>query len=177
MGSVKVDLMGKERFYKDLFLSDIDVLQLLIEYRFKYDKYLGNQSNNMFTEAGEITDVNPEIIATYASIDVLIDQCGFDENQLKIIEMIGQEYTIKEIAEELGLKHEDNIRQRFNKILRDIAKVNERNWRKIVYINKMDLRAKNCSKCKESLPATPEFFRDHSVTKDGFQSRCKECEK
>lgn len=177
MGSVKVDLHSKERFYSDLTLSDIDVLQLLIEYRNKYDKYAGFESNNAFTEAGQIADVNTEIIATYASIDQLIKQCKFDEKQLKILELLGLEYELKEIAEELGLKHGKEIRKRLNSILKQIANANTWNWRKMMYVNKLDLKTKKCSKCRDDLPAMPEFFRGRSDNKgDGFYNKCLKCE-
>lgn len=176
MGSVKVDLHSKEMFYKDLTFSDVDVVQLLIEYRHKYDKYSGHEMNFMYYEAGEVADVNQEAIATYASLDVLIKQCGFSKEQHKILTMIEHGYVMKEIADELGLKHEDNIRQRLNKIVRDVVKMNERNWRKSIYTHKLELKSKACSKCKEALPATDEFFRGHTITKDGFQSSCRKCE-
>jgi len=177
MGSVKVDLHGKEMFYKDLTLSDIDVVQLLIEFRYKYDKYAGFETNNFFQEAGEVADVNQEAIATYAALDVLIEECKFTKEQMKILKMIEQGYIMKEIADELGLISEDNIRQRLNKIIRDITKANERNWRKIIYVNKLDLKTKGCSKCKEMLPATNEFFSDDLRNKEGLHSMCKSCRK
>ena len=175
MGSTKIDLHSKERFYQDLTLSDIDVLQLLIEYRYKYDKYVGHESNNMFTEAGEVVDVNVEVIATYASLDQLIKQCEFSKEQMKILEMIEQGYVMKEIAIELGLRDESNIRQRLNKIVRDVAKMNERNWRKSVYIHELDLKTKRCSKCKEHLPATDEFYYGKDDNEDGYHKSCKMC--
>ena len=175
LGSVKRDLKSKEMFYKDLTLSDIDVLQLLIEYRYKYDKYAGFETDNMFENAGQVADLNQEIIATYATIDCLIKQCRFSNEQLKILKMIEQGYVMKEIAEELGLSNENNIRQRLNKVLRDIAKMNERNWRKTVYVNKLDLKTKQCSKCKEQLPATDEFFSPSNQNSDGYFSYCRNC--
>lgn len=177
MGSVKVDLHGKELLYKDMSLSDIDVIQLLIEYRYKYDKYAGYETDNMFDSAGLVSDLNQEIIATYATIDCLIKQCNFSNDQLKIIKMMEQGYDLKEIATELGVEHGKGIRKRFNKILRDIVHMNLQNWRRVNYIEKLELKTKVCRKCKESLPATTEFFRDHHGVKDGFQSRCRNCEK
>jgi hypothetical protein len=174
LGSTKIDLHSKERFYQDLTLSDIDVLQLLIEYRYKYDKYVGHETNNAFTEAGQVVDVNVEVIATYASLDQLIKQCEFSKEQMKILEMIEQGYVMKEIADELKLRSENNIRDRLNKIMRDVAKMNERNWRKSVYIHKLDLKTKRCSKCKEHLPATDEFYK-YDSTNNSYKSACKKC--
>jgi len=177
LGSVKVDLHGKERFYQDLTLSDIDVLQLLIEYRYKYDKYVGHETNNMFTEAGDVVDVNVEVIATYASLDQLIKQCKFNKEQMKILEMIEQGYVMKEIADELKLRSENNIRSRLDRILRNIAKANEWNWRKSTYIHKLELKSKQCGKCKEHLPATDEFYTGKNDASDGFHPYCRKCKK
>lgn len=176
MGSVKIDLYGKELLYKNMFLSDIEVVQLLIEYRYKYDGNFKITPNNMFYEAGEITPVNHEAIVTYASLDNLIQKCNFNKEQLRIIEMIEQGNELKEIADELGYLHSKNIRKRLNTILKAIVQMNDRDWRKVVYVEKLELITKQCSKCKDHLPATTEFFRDDTRNKDGFQSRCKECE-
>jgi len=175
MGSVKVDLHSKEMFYKDLTLSDIDVVQLLVEYRYKYDKYSGFNTNNFYLEAGEIADLNQEVVATYASLDILIAECNFNKEQMKILEMIEQGYTMKEIADSLGLIDETSIRQRLNKIIRDIANANERNWRKTTYVHMLDLKTKNCIRCKKDLPATNEFYSDDLRNKSGLHSICKTC--
>lgn len=36
-------------------------------------------------------------------------------------------------------------------------------------------KLKTCTKCNESLPATPEHFHRNRSTKDGFVWRCKAC--
>jgi hypothetical protein len=178
LGSTKIDLHSKERFYQDLTLSDIDVLQLLIEYRYKYDKYVGHETNNAFTEAGQVVDVNVEVIATYASLDQLIKQCEFSKEQMKILEMIEQGYELLEVAKEMNIKKGKNIRSRFNKILRDIAKMNDWNWRNVIYTQRLELKTKTCTKCKKRLPATAEFYRERSDNKgDGFYNNCRLCEK
>jgi hypothetical protein len=42
----------------------------------------------------------------------------------------------------------------------------------------MDIvQQKRCSRCKQSFPATPEFFYRNKHTKDGFQWECKTCQK
>ena len=177
VGSVKVDLHSKELLYKNMFLSDIEVVQLLIEYRYKYDGNFQITPNNMFSEAGEITQVNHEAIVTYASLDNLIESCNFNIEQLRIIEMIEQGNELKDIAVELGYKHSKNVRKRLNKILKDIVEMNDRDWRKVVYVEKLDLKTKRCRKCKEELPATEEFFTDKNDSFDGLHPYCKKCRK
>lgn len=175
MGSVKIDLYGKELLYKNMFLSDIEVVQLLIEYRYKYDGNFKITPNNMFYEAGEITPVNHEAIVTYASLDNLIQKCNFNKEQHKIIEMIEQGNELKEIAVELGFLHSKNIRKRLNTILKAIVQMNDRDWRKAVYTEKLELKPKQCSKCEEYLPATDEFFSPSNQSVDGYFNYCKSC--
>ena len=120
--------------------------------------------------------LNEEVLLTYASLDSYIDKCKFNTEQLKILEMMSHGFSYREIAFELGL-NPSTIPGRLTTIYKRIARENEREWRKVTYTNKLNLKTKNCSRCKEDLPATVEFYREHPKTKDGFQTRCKECEK
>lgn len=177
LGSVKVDLHGKEMFYKDLTLSDESVLQLLIEYRYKYDTYLHNETNYVFSEAGDVAHVNQELIALYASIDQLIKQCKFSNEQLKIIKRFEHGYTMQEMADSLGLGTASNARRRFKSIIKKMVSTNEWNWRKTVYYHTIGLKNKQCSKCREVLPATNEFFTGKNDSSDGYHPYCRECKK
>lgn len=174
MGSVKVDLHGKERFYKDLTFSDIDVVRLLIEYRHKYDKYFGNETNNFFHEAGQVADVNQEAIATYADLDVLIQKCKLNDEQFKILEMIWDGYSYIEVADALGMADVTNINKRIKTICKKIVSQNNRQWRMKFYTNRLALVSKRCSKCKEELPATDEFFHYDSKN-EKYKSACIFC--
>ena len=54
-------------------------------------------------------------------------------------------------------------------------KVNDRAWRRSVYVQKMQLKTKRCSHCKEHLPATDEFFTVDEGKPDMYHGRCKKC--
>lgn len=177
MGSVKIDLYGKGLFYKSLNLSDVNVIRLLIEFRYKYDTYLYSETDNHYNVAGEVQGINEEMLLMYVALDETIKQCKFDEEQLKIIKMYEHGYIYKEIANELGLDDTENIRKRLNTICKEIAKQNLWNWRKVAYVEALELKTKCCSKCKEKLPATDEFFRADSRNSTGLQSQCRTCEK
>lgn len=167
-------LNSKDIEYKSYVLSDIGVIELLIAYRYKYDEsyYIDNSNPMAVNGVGKVFE---EGIATYASLDSYIEKCNFSEEQLALIKMIGDGFTYDEIAELLGL-NKTTITGRLQTIYKRIAKENQWQWRKSVYLNKLGLKSKRCSKCKEELPATVEFFRDDSRNKDGFQSRCRHCE-
>jgi hypothetical protein len=49
-------------------------------------------------------------------------------------------------------------------------------WRKCVYVDKLGLKTKKCSKCEDVLPGTDEFFSPRTDEKsDGFYSYCRKC--
>lgn len=175
MGATKRDIYKAERAFKDLTFSDINVVRLLMEYRYKYDPYSGFEADANFDIAGTVSSANVEVIATFASLDDLIRQCKFDETQLKIIQLAEDGYTLKEMAALIGLSHGDNIKKRMNTICKEIVKMNLWNWRKVTYQVELGLKTKKCSNCKEDLPATFEFFSDDNRNKDGFHSICKKC--
>ena len=175
LGGVKRDVFKQEREFKGLSLSDVNVVRLLMEYRYKYDMYTGFEADATFDVAGSISPVNNEVIATFASLDELIEQCKFNDTQLKIIKLTEDGYTLKEIATLIGLSNTDNIKKRMNKICKDIVKMNLWNWRKVIYTNDLGLKSKTCSKCKEDLPAVEEFFSPSNQNSDGFFNYCKVC--
>lgn len=177
MGSVKVDLISKGLFYKDLTLSDINVIRLLIEFRHKYDNYLYSESNNAFDVAGEVQGVNTDMLLTYVALDETIKKCNLSEEQLRIIKLYEHGYTHKEIAVELGMESDVNIKKRINTICREIMKQNLWDWRKVTYRNIFDMKLKECSRCRDELPATDEFFSPDNRNIEGFHSTCKRCRK
>jgi hypothetical protein len=172
---VRKDVSDKSLFFEHLTLSDISVVKLLIEYRYKYDIYLYSENNNFFNVAGEIQTMNEELILTYVDLDKTIVQCDFSLDQLKMIGLYGHGFTIREMATELGLGSYTHIKKKFNTICNQIVKQNLWNWRKTHYLHELGLRSKKCSKCKSSLPATDEFFSPSNQTTDGFFRYCKKC--
>jgi len=55
LGGVKRDIYKAERDFKGLNLSDINVVRLLMEYRYKYDAYAGFEADATFDVAGTIS--------------------------------------------------------------------------------------------------------------------------
>lgn len=177
MGSVKVDLYSADLKYKVYTLADIEVIELLLRYRYKYDPYMYLQANNNFTQAGDIEPLNAEAITLFQDLDRLIETSGLSNEQLKIIGYVQDGYTLDQITEKMELNSRTIISRRLKVIYKKIAAKNLWDWRKATYTNTLELKTKRCSKCKDDLPATDEFFRGHTITKDGFQSRCLRCEK
>lgn len=177
MGSVKVDIHSGELFYKDLTFSDVEVVKLLLRYRDKYDEYFRYEQENHFDVAGDVKRLNAEAINTFTYLDELVAKCNFKEDQLVILHMVQEGYSYQEIADELGKTNVDSIRNRFDKISRSVVDMNDWLWRKYVYMDKLGLKTKTCSKCKEDLPATDEFFSPDDSINDGFKYICRLCRK
>lgn len=164
---------NKDIEYRNYVLSDIKVIELLISYRYKYDDYLFAGRSDGWSSPDSLP-FNEEMILTYTALDKYIDNCRFNESQIKMIQMIEQGYNYHEIAEVLNTTP-SSIRGRLKTIYSKIVKENEWQWRKATYRNVLGLKSKKCSKCEEKLPATAEFYSSLSHSKDGFHSQCRNC--
>jgi uncharacterized protein YPO0396 len=168
-------ISNKDIQYQPFTLGDIGVIELLISFRSKYDDNLFLGCENVMNVTGGAA-INEEVIITYMDLDRLIERCNFDDIQLKLIDMISFDYTYEEIAKATELTI-GAIRNRLNTIYKKIKEENDRDWRKAIYTNKLELKTKKCSKCKIELPATDEFYSINSSSKDGHHSMCKKCKK
>src|SRR5690606_32379013 len=101
--------------------------------------------------------------------------CNFSEQQLKLIKMIEQGYTHREIEKVLDVDNK-NVKKSLKTIYKTIVDMNLREWRKTVYTNILGLKTKQCSRCKEHLPATNEFFGNDYRNQNYLQSNCKNCD-
>lgn len=165
-------ITNKDIEYRPFVLSDEKVVELLISFRYKYDENMFLENGSMFHVTGG-KPLNQELIATYVSLDETIKKCNFSEQQLKLIKMIEQGYTCREIEETLKLDN-SNVIKSLKTIYKTIVSTNLREWRKSIYTNKLELKTKQCSKCKEDLPATDEFYAFDS-TNNRFKASCKRC--
>lgn len=190
-------LSNKDIQYIPFVLNDIGVIELLISYRSKYDDNLFlSQGIGTFGVVGAHR-INEEVITTYVALDELIEQCKFNEVQLRIIELVQFGYEngeigiaiLNEYPGEFTNKEKDNevknldetetlearlVKKRLNTIYKKIKKENDQQWRKVNYINRLELKTKNCTKCKEELPATDEFYAFDN-TNNRYKSSCKKC--
>lgn len=168
-------ITNRDYLFQPFVLNDIGVVELLIEFRYKYD-------DNLFLNNGSALEVtgtkaiNQEVVATYISLDTLIKQCGFNEKQMKMLKMIEQGYTHREIADVVKVEFQ-NVKKALKSIYKAIVKENDWQWRKVEYTTKLGLRSKTCVKCREELPATNEFYTDKFDAKDKLHPYCKKCKK
>lgn len=169
-------ISNKDIEYRNYMLGDVKVIELLLSLRYKYDDYLYMRGNSTLMIVGGVEPMNEEVITTYLVLDGLIKSCNLSDIQLQMLEMIQHGYSGEEIAFELDIPY-TRVTSRLETIYKAIKKENDRQWRKNMYINTLGLKGKTCSKCKEYLPATPEFYSDLNRTKDGFHSQCRKCKK
>lgn len=162
---------SKDTKYNQLVLSDITVIKELLTFRGSID----DTSFNQGTCATNSLKMNTDVISLFADLDELIKK-SLNEEQIKLLSYITKDYSNYTIAKILGIPVK-TIGSRFNTICLKIKQENDRQWRKVTYINKLRLKTKICSKCREFLPATDEFFSLNNSSKDLFHSQCKKCKK
>lgn len=166
-------ISNKDSFFQSFSLSDVEVIRLLVEHRHKYDENFYLNIDSTFTVTGA-SPVNQELIALFADLDRLIEAAQLSPIQHRIIKLLQEGYTYDEIGV-LASINRDTLTNRFRTIYSAIKKENDRAWRKCIYSNKLNLKTKRCSHCKEYLPATDEFFSVDEGKLDMYNSRCKKC--
>lgn len=167
------DVNKGERTYRNLTLSDIKVVELLIRHRDKLDPTFMTEQNTIL-DCGSVFEVNGELISLYASLDYLIDKCNLGENQKTIIKMIQYGYTLKEIGDKLDKSHQ-NIDKIFQRVCKRIADLNNSMWAESVHKSILGTPTKQCNKCKRDLPMTIRFFSVDKRNRDGLRGTCKSC--
>jgi hypothetical protein len=175
VGMVKVDIHKGERQFKDLSLSDINVVKWLILYRDKIDLYFGEKTDYFFDNAGNSKELNQELINTYAYLDELIEKCDFKEEQIALLQLLFMGYTFKDIEDTTKETTSRTIKRRFESICKTISEMNNRLWKIHIHSNYLETQFKRCSKCNAELPLTDYFFHKDKKGKDGFRNNCKKC--
>ncbi len=171
MDAIMVFQTSKDTKYKQLVLSDVAVIKELLTFRGSIDDTNINQG----ACATDSLKMNTDVITLFADLDKLIEK-SLNEEQIKLITYISKDYTYYTIGKILGIPAK-TVGSRFNTICLKIKQENDRQWRKVIYINTLKLKTKTCSKCYDVLPATDDFFSLNSSSKDLFHSQCKKCKK
>lgn len=166
-------ISNRDIYFQSFTFNDPAVVELLLTHRYKYD-------DNLFLDYGDVSgatgaySVNTEVIVTYVELDNLVKACNFSESELKVIELKGLGYTLAEISAATGVQS-TYINSLIKKVVKKIVQENLRKWRIWAYKEKLNLKTMKCSKCKNDLPATEEFFAPDYSKKTGFRGICKNC--
>lgn len=176
MGSVKIDIFKKERMWFDTNLSDKECIKGLLKYRRNFDLLFNRESDNVdvYTTNVDLNNQKEEVLCLYVWLDDIIEKTKFTQQQERILHMVMYEYSIDEMAKINGCTPQ-NVNRIINTICKKLSLTVQREWRKKVYIKKLGLKTKRCSKCGENFPATEEFFTPDNTKASGFKSSCKIC--
>lgn len=175
IGTVKLDIHKREREFQILSLSDINVIKWLILYRDKIDLYYGDKTDNFYDHAGNVKELNKELVNTYVDLDRLIELCKFNEEKMALLKLLFMGYTYKDIEDVTQVATSRTIKRRFESICKSIAEMNDRLWRIYIHKNYMNTEFKKCSKCGDELPLTNYFYYKDNNKTFGYRSSCKKC--
>lgn len=166
-------ISNRDIYFQSFTFNDSAVVELLLTHRYKYD-------DNLFLDYGDVSgatgaySVNTEVIVTYVELDNLVKACNFSESELYIIKMLGLGYTVSEVAAIINVQQK-NLNKKLKTLCKKVVNENLRKWRIWAYTEKLNLKTMKCSKCKNDLPATEEFFAPDYSKKTGFRGICKNC--
>ena len=127
MGKVTVDIYSKEYEFKRLSLSDENVVKYLILFRSKVDIFSGISTNLDINQAGDMFEMNQELIALYASLDDIIKSIDWKPDERLFLELIFEGYSISEIIDDGFFKKSKSYRMRDN-IVRKICEKDYDIW-------------------------------------------------
>ena len=157
--------------------SDIDTVRGLLKFRSRFDLLYERQNNNILSSDFDLVSLKEDVICIYADLDRLIEKARLNDIQKEFIELYMKGYTEKDIAE-IHNRKEVTVNSTINSACKKIVEANFESW-KLDYIfwniKRVDNNFKQCTKCKEYLPATEEYFSPHEKGLYGLHPYCKKC--
>lgn len=149
MGALSVDINKKERDYKDMNLSDRNVVKYLILSRSKIDVAYNTVQNTSIEQSGGVFEFNQELISLYASLDSTIELCNFKEKQSNLLKLLFEGYTLYEVWNDMDMGYSRSATyDLFNRMLDKIVELNNSLWRKSMksqgYIKWIQERVTTC---------------------------------
>ena len=127
MGAVSIDIHKNEREYSNASLSERDMVKYLILARGKIDIGYGANTNFDINQAGDIFDMNQEIISLYASLDKLVQNINLTNKQKIILKMFYDGHSVNDIAE-LTKGNRVSTYRVLDRIVDKIVEENNENW-------------------------------------------------
>ena len=158
-------------------LSTPESIMGLLKFRWKFDFLFNRGHGSILSSNCDLAKYSEDIICLYADVDCLLEKANLSKKQWEVINLYMRGYTEREIAYVLS-DDARNIIGTINSICKKICEVNKESWKQdFIYWDKMKVKNnfKQCTKCKEYLPATGEYFYREKTTKDGLQMLCIKC--
>lgn len=158
-------------------LSTPESIMGLLKFRWKFDPLYNRKRDSILSSDGDLIKHKESIICIYADLDSLLEKADLNNRQNEIINLYMEGYNEKEIA---YILNDDmrNINGIIYSVCKKLCEINNESWKyNFIYWDKVKVRTnyKQCTKCKEYLPATGEYFSPKTDTKDGLHPYCKKC--
>ena len=135
MGVVSIDIEKNEREWHNLTLSDFDTVKYLILYRHKVDVVYNASVNINIYQAGDTFDFNKELIAMYASLDNIVEQCKFKDKQKELLRLIFEGNTLQDVCKmDIGFKKSATY-ELFDRMIIRIVEANNNDWSRCMFAN------------------------------------------
>lgn len=131
MGAVSIDVHKKEREYKNLTLSDENVVKYLITYRSKVDVIYGASTNTNLTQAGDTFDFNQELIVLYASLDMLVAKVKLKDKDKEFLRLIFEGHSVTDIIDTYEYPKKTAYRT-LDRIVDKIVEANNDDWKRVM---------------------------------------------
>lgn len=177
IGAVKIDVDRDNIQWYPTNLSDPLSVKGLVKFRTTYDLLYNRQSNFSLESFNDLAELPDEVICLYTWLDECIEKCGLTDKQLNILNKYMDDNTEEEIATDLNVTQQ-TVNGIINSCCKKISNYNNQKWKNEFILwskQKVKTNYKQCSKCKESLPTTEEFFSLNTYSKDNLHSICKNC--
>lgn len=158
-------------------LSDASTIKGLLKFRYKYDLLMDDDNRYGLDSNSDLCGLSDDVLCLYADLDKLIKKANFNGYQCKVLNLYTCGYIESDIAEELGVEMQ-SINRMIDNMCEVLCELNYQDWKlDYVFWNKVKVNSnyKKCSKCKEFLPSTEEYFSPNPLSKDSFYSICRKC--
>ena len=164
--------------FDNMNFSDESVISKLILHRREIDKYIDIRNSENFNpfEAGEIPIFYEMLDIMYIDLDKIIEESHLTNRQRLLIDRLMYGYNFQDIRDLYGEDVATNTRI-FRSCVKRLKEQYDQDWEFGLqwYKKRTNVNWKQCSKCKEWLPCSNEYFSPKKDGKDGFQAFCKEC--
>jgi predicted DNA-binding protein YlxM (UPF0122 family) len=179
IGSVKIDVDRDNIQWHFVNLSEPSSVKGLIKYRTTFDLLYQRKSNSVILDSfQDLSELPDEVICLYTWLDECIKNCQLTKRQSEILNEYSDGYTEEEIAENYNVAS-STINGILDSCCEKISRYANNQWKNEYVLwskQKVKTKYKKCTKCKEFLPSTEEYFRKREDSIDGFRHICKKCE-
>ena len=128
---MQVDIYKKEREYKHLTLSDENVVKYLILYRSSVDVSYGANTNVNINQAGDMFELNQELICLYASLDSVIERLHLKDREKELIGLVFDGNNMSDVIKYYNYPQKTAYRI-LNRVVDKIVELNYEDWKNTV---------------------------------------------